>query len=128
LQELTFFGNTPSLGDDVFKDSASNFTVIIHPTSRGFQNTFEGRPVTIADVPVYPTPRITKITFTHGDLAIQVQEAASAAPLTLYSSSDLETWKRMSTGASQNGTFHIPQDHPDLGKKTGFFEVRISYH
>lgn len=113
--------------DDAFQDSASNFTVIVYPTSEGFGDTFLGRTVTIADVPIYPTPVVTRIAFIKGDLEIQVQEAATAAPLSLYSSSDLQTWKRMSAVASEDGTFRIPQDHPDLEKNTRLFEVRINY-
>ncbi|MFT6596500.1 MAG: hypothetical protein ACJAT3_002483 [Akkermansiaceae bacterium] len=55
-----------------------------------------------------------------------MQEASAGAPLTLYSSSDLQTWKRISGVPFEDGTLRIHQDHPDLDKNARFFQIRIT--
>ena len=57
-----------------------------------------------------------------------MQEASAGAPLALYSSSDLQTWKRISGVAFEDGTLRIHQDHPDLGKKTAISRSESPAH
>ncbi len=124
LNELFFHGNIPTLGEELFLDSPLNFQVVIHPTSAGFQDTFENRPVTIANLPTFPTPVVTQTQFVDSNLRISLQ--ATNAPLLLYSSSDLKTWTRVRDVPFTNGSFLIPQDHPTLTTGGHLFRVRIS--
>ena len=124
LNEIFFHGNIPTLGDDVFLDTPSDFQVVVHPISQGFQDQFAGRTVNIANLPRFPTPIITGSQLSATGLEIQL--AATAAPLLLFTSTDLQTWSRVRNVSLQQGSFSIPQSHPSLSEEKNFFQVRIS--
>ncbi len=124
LNEIFFHGNAPSLGEDVFLESPANFQITIHPISQGFQDDFAGRPVRVANLPRFPAPIVTASQLS--DSGLEISLAPTAAPLLLFTSSDLQAWVRVRDIPFQAGNFSIPQDHPSLSEDRNFFQVRIS--